>query len=130
LHLSSTPADSKIELVETIRTSSIGGKRTQTLQLDIDTTIDVTAKGGDGGRGGVGGNGGNGDRGSKGRVSLNNVVISITHFLVLHSYARSVIRTLHDTSLGGMGAQGAMEVMQATAAAAPMVVRVAPLTGT
>ena len=51
LHLSSsTSVNGKIELVETTRNRSTGEESTQTLQLDIDTAIDVTAKGGFGGR--------------------------------------------------------------------------------
>lgn len=92
LHLSSsTSVDGKIELVETRRNRSTGEESTQMLQLDIDTAIDVTAKGGCGGRGGVGGNGGNGERGSAGRVSFNAAIATIPCCLVILTH----VHTLH-----------------------------------
>jgi hypothetical protein len=90
LHLSSNPSEAKMGLVETISTSRTGEKRTQTLQLDRDTTIDVTAKAEDGGKGGVGGDGGNGERGSKGRVSLGNL-IRVSLIVLFYSHTHTLL---------------------------------------
>lgn len=96
LHLSSsTSVEGKIELVETRCTGSGGEEWAQTLQLllDVDTTIDVRAKGGCGGRGGVGGNGGNGKRGSNGSVSFNDTLVTVPQCLCLeiHSLIHSFL---------------------------------------